>query len=91
MTTNLTFKNESVVQLINKMKLAYNPLPDTFMPGLEFMLAVTRLVCGLQAIQVILFKGRLPHLVELFRLNEFPIDKDRLSEAEARSLLQKWR
>ncbi len=88
-TTNLTFMNKSIVELINKMKLGYDPLPEVSIPRLKFTLAVTRLVSTLQAIQVMLSKARLPSLVELFRLNEVSLDRDRLSEAEVRSLLQK--
>jgi len=90
-TTDLSFVHPSIVEQINKLKLGYEPLPEVHTPRIRFSLAVTRLVTMLQVIEEFLLKSRPPHLMEVIPLNEFPLDKDRLSQTAVRRLMRKRR
>jgi len=57
----------------------------------ETLLAVTRPVTMLQIIEEFLLKSRPPHPMEVIPLNEFPLDKDHLSQTAVRRLMRKHR
>jgi DNA-binding MltR family transcriptional regulator len=86
---NLSFTDLIISQRINKCELRPKTLDTVYAPKTKFLIIVQLIVGLLGFWEQFLLKARIPNLVELLKLNDFPYDELPLTKEEIIEVIKK--